>query len=266
MDGQLNTPIGDTAPISPATPGAPIAPATPGIPPAPTTPVAPATPPTPPLAQAQKPKSQLPQIAILVSVSLIAAIAIGMLIWVYTLLDESKTNVDGKIEVAKAEALETQRAELEANFAAREKLPSLEFTGPDDYGRLSFMYPRTWSVYVDEDASKGGDFMAYLNPRIVGPVADNNRFALRVTIYDRPYDTVLKTFDSLVNSNPPKLTSSVFQVGENTGTRLEGEFSKDITGIAVLLKINDKTVYIRTDTPEVTRADFETLIQTIRFN
>ena len=248
MDGQNYTPGGSPQ----------------GIPQVPTSPAF-TTAPT--LAQAQKPKNNLLEIAILISISLIAAISIGLLVWVYTQWQDVQTDVDGRINIAVAEAVDEQRTIDEANFAAREKLPNLEFTGPDDYGRLSFLYPRTWSVFVTKDAGKGGDYEAYFNPGLVPPTSASptNRFALRVIIYDRPYTDVLKTFDSLVNSRPPKLTSSVFQVGDNTGTRLDGAFNNDITGSAILLKINDKTVFIRTDTEEG-RPDFETLIQTIKFN
>jgi len=222
--------------------------------------------PTPTLAQAQKPGNKLLEIAIMISISLIAAISIGLLVYTHTQLQEAQTDVDGKINIAVAEAVDEERVRLEYNFAEREKLPNLEFTGPDDYGRLSFLYPRTWSIFVAEDAAQGGDFKAYLNPRVVPPISNNkNRFALRVVIYDRPYDTVLRTYDSALNARPPRLTSSVFQVGNNTGTRLDGELARDIIGSAILLKINDKTVLVQTDT-EVGRPDFETLIQTIKFN
>lgn len=218
--------------------------------------------PYPPLAEAQKPKSQVAQVILVISSFLVAAIAIGLLVYVYVQWDESKTNVDGKINMAVAAAVAEQRDIDDAKLAEELKKPYLEFTGPDDYGRLSFNYPRTWSVYIAKDTSKGGDFEAYLNPRTVSPVSTSTRFALRVTIYDKQYTDVLKTFDNLINKN--ELTSSVFQVGENSGVRLEGAFSKDITGIAVLTKLYDKTVLIRTDTPEVNRDDFETLIQSIR--
>ena len=224
--------------------------------------------PTPTLAQAQKPGNKLLEIAIMISISIIAAISIGLLVYTNTQLQEAQTDVDGKIDLAVAEAIDKERVLLEANFAEREKIPNTEFAGPDHYGRLSFMYPRTWSVFVAEDAANGGDFKAYLNPRVVPPVSNNkNRFALRVVIYDRPYDTVLRTYDSALNARPPRLTYRAFQVGNSSGARLDGELARDIVGSAVLLQIpnSDKTALIQTDT-EVGRPDFETLIQTIKFN
>jgi hypothetical protein len=40
----------------------------------------------------------------------------------------------------------------------REKYPYKTFSGPEDYGKLTFEYPKTWSVYIAAAANKGGDF------------------------------------------------------------------------------------------------------------
>ena len=52
---------------------------------------------------------------------------------------------------------------------------------------------------------------------------------------------------------------------EQNGTRLDGSFTEDIRGSAVIFKIRDKTVTLRSDA-ETFRADFDALIKTITFN
>jgi hypothetical protein len=47
--------------------------------------------------------------------------------------------------------------------------------------------------------------------------------------------------------------------------RLDGSFSTDIRGSAVIFKIRDKTVTIRTDA-DTFKPDFENIIKTINFN
>jgi hypothetical protein len=200
---------------------------------------------------------------VLIAVCLVAAVAIVLAVVFYLQWDEAQTNVDGKVDAAVATAAEEQKSIDEANFAEREKLPNNEFVGPSDYGSLSFMYPKTWSIYVAKDASTGGDFEAYFNPVQVNPISEKTINALRVYIYDRPIDQVRTQYDALVRNG--SLTSSVYTVGDITGTKYEGAFSQDITGIAVMIKINDKTAVIRTDA-EIFRKDFETLISTIRKN
>jgi hypothetical protein len=206
-----------------------------------------------------------------VSGSLIAIIGLVILflaagsaaIWAYINYNEQKTNVDGKVSLAVVEAKKTQGDADEAKFAEREKEPNRAFVGPDDYGRLTFDYPKTWSVYVANDVSKGGTFQAYLNPVTVPPVSETQQYSLRVTIEQKDYDQVVKSYQDLVKSG--KLSSSATSANGNNGTRLDGNFTKDIRGSAVIYKIRDKTVTLRTDA-DTFKPDFETLIKTLNFN
>jgi hypothetical protein len=47
--------------------------------------------------------------------------------------------------------------------------------------------------------------------------------------------------------------------------RYDGEFSNGIVGAAVVIRVRDKTIVLRTDATTFL-TDFETLIQTIRYN
>ena len=206
-----------------------------------------------------------------VSGSLIAIIGLAILflaagsaaIWAYVNYNEQKTNVDGKISLAAAEAKKAQGDVDEAKFAQREKEPNRQFAGPDDYGRLTFDYPKTWSVYVARDVSHGGSYEAYLNPITVPPVSPTQQYSLRITIEQRDYDQVVKTYEGLVKKGD--LRSSATSANGNNGTRLDGSFTKDIRGSAVLYKIRDKTVTVRTDA-DTFKPDFENIIKTLNFN
>lgn len=184
-------------------------------------------------------------------------------VWLFIQYSDQKNNTDDKINAAVAIAEKNQSDADEAKFAQREKEPLRQFVGPDDYGRLTFSYPKTWSAFVNKDVSKGGTYEAYLNPVVVPPVSAVQQFAIRVTIEEKPYDKVLATYDSLVKKG--SLKSSSVSVDGNSGTRLDGAFSKDIRGSAVIYKIRDKTVTIRTDAETFT-PDFNALIATIKYN
>lgn len=206
-----------------------------------------------------------------VSGSLIAIIGLIILvllsgsaaIWAYVNYNEQKTNVDGKIDLAVAEGKKSQADADEVKFAQREKEPNRQFTGPDDYGRVTFNYPKTWSVYVAKDISEGGSYEAYLNPIVVPPVSEKQQFSLRVTIEQRDYDQVVKTYQELVKKG--SLRSSATSANGNNGTRLDGNFTKDIRGSAVIYKVRDKTVTLRTDA-DTFKPDFENIIKTLNFN
>jgi hypothetical protein len=82
--------------------------------------------------------------------------AIAAAVWGILNYTEQKTNVDCKIDVAVITAKKEQADSDEVKFSEREKEPNRQFVGPDDYGRLTFNYPKTWSVYVSKDAATGG--------------------------------------------------------------------------------------------------------------
>lgn len=198
-----------------------------------------------------------------ISLTFLALAAGAVAIWAYMNYTDQKTNVDIKIEAAVAKEKKIQADEDEKDFIARDKLPNRQFTGPDDYGRLTFDYSKQWSVYVAKDASSSGTYEAYLNPGVVPPVSIQAHYALRVTIEDREYDTVLATYAALVKKGD--LRSSAISANGVDGTRFDGSFSKDVRGAAVIYKIRDKTVTVRTDA-DTFKPDFDTLVQTIKFN
>jgi len=203
---------------------------------------------------------------ILIIVCLIAAAAIVFAVIFFMQYNELKTNYDTEksLEVEKAKK---EQADLDnASFEEREKLPNYHFTGPSDYGSISFEYPKTWSLYIESDGTNNSDYKAYFSPAQVNPLKDkNSRYALRFSILNRQYDTVQKTYESKVKSG--KLTSSMFTADDNTvsGIKYEGELETNMNGIVVLVKVNDKTALFQMDA-DVYRGDFETLIKGIRRN
>jgi len=184
-------------------------------------------------------------------------------IWAYMNYDEQHKNVQGKIDLAVAEAKKEQGDIDDKKFTEREKEPNRVFVGPDDYGRLTFDYPKTWSVFEAKDISNGGAYEAYLNPVTVPPINAKQQYALRVTIQEKDYDQIVRSYESLVKKGD--LRNSATSANGHSGTRLDGNFTKDIRGAAVIYKIRDKTITLRTDA-DTFKPDFEKLIKTIDFN
>lgn len=200
---------------------------------------------------------------VIISLIVLLIAAGSAAIWAYVSYNEQKTNVTGKVDIEVAKAKKAQGDVDEAKFAEREKEPNRQFIGPDDYGRLIFNYPKTWSAFVAKDTSQGGTYEAYLNPVIVPPISPLQQFALRVTIEERDFDKVISAYDALVKKGD--LRTSAVTANGNSGTRLDGNFTKDIRGSAVIYKIRDKTVTVRVDA-DIFKPDFENVIKTINFN
>lgn len=189
--------------------------------------------------------------------------ALAVMVWALVSYMGERGTTQAQVDAAVATAKKEQADEDEAKFAERDKDPNREFAGPEDYGSLSFKYPKNWSVFVEKDASSGGVYQAYLNPITVPPISNTQRFALRVTIESRDYDRVIATYQSAVSRGD--LRSSAVKFGDQNGTRLDGSFTKDIRGSAVIFKIRDKTATLRSDA-DTFRNDFNKLISTIKFN
>ncbi len=135
-------------------------------------------------------------------------------------------------------------------------------SGRDDLGRVSFNYPKTWSVYIDNPGN-GGTYAAYLNKDQVPSVNGNNKFGLRVSILDQNYSQVLQQYQGLLQSGA--LRSSVAQASGYNGTRLDGHFTPQVNGAAVIFKVRDKTLVLQTDLQSYV-PDFNNVVKSLTFN
>jgi len=185
--------------------------------------------------------------------------------WAYVNYLDQKKDVDSKISDAAAKARLEQSDKDETDFAVRESKDTKQFTGPSDYGHLTFDYPKKWSAYQATDVSEGGGakYEAYLNPDLVPPISDTQKFALRVTIEQITYDKAVASYNTLIKRGD--LKSSVYNDGKHTGTVLVGNFNKDIIGTAVLIKLRDRTLTLRTD-GDTFKDIFAAILQTVNFN
>lgn len=198
----------------------------------------------------------------LVFACLIAITFAGLFIWKYMEWDTVKTDVDGQIDAAVAIAVSENTAKLENEFTEREKYPYKTFSGPSDYGSLSFEYPKTWNVYIAKDAASGGDFEAYLNPGEVQPVSTTTINALRVMIQNQSFDSVIRTYDTALRNGT--VAVSTRNIGSAVANIYTGEISRNLRGAVAIFKIRDKTVVLQTDA-ELFLDEFYKLLDTVTF-
>ena len=174
------------------------------------------------------------------------------------------------IEAGKLE----QQQEDNLVFLEKDKEPWLEFTGvPDALGALSFKYPKTWNAYVASDGFDGGDFVSYFRPSEVLPTSDSrSRYALRVSTVSKYYDDVVNEYNQKITDYneddlaETKLESAgSIQSFSGTSMRFNGTIDDDLNGSVVLIKINDRTAIVQTDS-EVYREDYEKVIESLKRN
>ena len=200
----------------------------------------------------------------LIVVSLLAVLFIGLFIWMWVKWNDASTNVKGKVDVAVAEAKNELQTKLESEFEEKEKYPYKVFTGPTDLGELSFEYPKTWSLYVQSNASRGGDYAAYLNPGQVNVVQENTVMALRVSIKGTLFDQAISEYAEKVRSGNMTLSTTV--VNGNNVNVYTGKLDNEYQGIICVFKLRDKTVMLQTDSTSVFSDDFYRILKTVKFN
>lgn len=200
---------------------------------------------------------------VIIGLSLIAATFIALFIWMYVQWNEANTAVNAKIKTAVEEAVAENTADLENDFANREKQPYKTFGGPDDYGGLSFEYPKTWSVYEAADAAEGGNYEAYFNPDVVAPISDETIDALRLKIVNEPTDEILEDYNEEVEDG--NITAETRQINGDPVTIFSGKITDEFQGKVAVFKIRDKTVIIQTDAT-IFFDEFTHVLDTINYN
>ena len=181
--------------------------------------------------------------------------------------NEVKSDIDSQIAVAVAGAVDENTLKLENEFAEREKSPSRSFTGPEDYGSLSFEYPKTWALYVSADASKGGDYVAYFNPVQIDAINNKNSlYALRLTITTKSSESIIADYQSKMKNKNSNLSMDTFVINDVTINRYTGNIpGTEYNGYIVVVKIRDKTAILQTDS-YLFESDFNNILNTLDFN
>ena len=202
-------------------------------------------------------------IAVLMTVAFIGALIFGF--WAFAGMQENKTNLDAKIDAAAEVAVKQAEEAKEADFAEREKDPFRTYTGPATYGSLSFGYPKTWSVYLEE--KENGTILDYYgHPFVIRGLGDENSFAFRAQIVSTDFDNEADKFQKKAEKGTVAVSAFRLEQGPSAlGIRVTGEIDTDKQGIAVLLPIRDKTIKLWTESTEYS-ADFDRVIQTTTFN
>ncbi|MBR0133883.1 hypothetical protein IJM16_01290 [Candidatus Saccharibacteria bacterium] len=210
-------------------------------------------------------KSSIIETIILVVVCLIAATAIVLAVMFYMQYNELQTDFETQLNIKEVEAKKEQKEIDDQNYLDQSKLPNTLFTGPSDYGSIGFYYPKTWSVYIESDGSDNSDFVSYFAPTQVNPIKDkDSRYALRFSIIRKQSDDAMKPYDNKVKKG--ELTAKPFNADSNriSGTLYEGTVDKNIEGMVLVIKVNDKTAILQCDSDEVFRTDFEALIASLK--
>lgn len=178
---------------------------------------------------------------------LIGALAFGG--WAYSGRQDYKNNVDAKIRVAQAAAKQQEDAVKDQQFAEEAKKPLKLYQGPEAYGSLMVYYPKTWSGYVDDRGSVGGQVEGYFAPGVVPSATDSSSvFSLRFEVVNASYDQVMQAFSGQQQTG--KLTVSAYalpQLPKVVGAKVVGQIDSQTNATMVVFPLRSQTLKVWTE-------------------
>lgn len=183
-------------------------------------------------------------------------------------LDLYKNQSEAIVDEAVNEAKIVQKEEDEAHFAEEAKKPYAEYVGPSDFGSIKFNYPKTWSVYNSVFDDTGYTVIFY--PGVIPVVNDETAMALRVSVINQQYETVIKEYEEVVTTGQLKATAINVAKTEGfagyKGIRFDGSINETLPqGTIVVLKSRDKTILIQTDAKDWATDFNEIILPTFRY-
>jgi hypothetical protein len=206
--------------------------------------------------------------ALLIPVIVLALISASVGVFAvkeYQNANNYKNNVDAIAQSDVNAALAQQQTKLQAQFAQEAKLPNQKFTAPEQFGSLSVMYPKTWSVYVSDDGSSSGQFSAYFDPSEVPPTQNGTPNALRISIVTQDYSQVLQTYQSQVQQGT--LTSTPVLLAHGVaGLRLTGQLTQTTNGSMIIFPLRATTAEVFTESPSFLPDFNNTIVPSLTFN
>jgi hypothetical protein len=195
---------------------------------------------------------------VIVVVLLFSSLGFGL--WAFMGMQDYKNNSDKKSAVAASAAANAEAKKKDAEFAETEKSPLKTYTGPSTFGTVSFEYSKKWSAYVSETGKGIALIDGYFSYNYVPDIASENLFALRVQVVNTPYETVLKTFDTVAKTGKISVVSfRADKVPAVLGSKLTGALDAKKSGTMVLIPLRDKTLKIWTEGSDSLN-DFNTII------
>jgi len=186
---------------------------------------------------------------ILATLLLLGALAFGA--WAYTSRQDYKDNSDAKAKVAATAAKEKESIAKTQQFAEEAKKPLKTYNGPEAYGSLVIMYPKTWSAYVD-DSTKSGSAQVdgYFAPGAVPSITDpTSVFALRVQVVPQAYAQSLQSLLGQQKSGKLAITAYALPKLPNiVGVKAVGQLKEGATTTTmVILPLRSTTLKISTE-------------------
>jgi len=182
-------------------------------------------------------------IPLVIAIVMLIGVA-GFGLWAYTSYVDASVVEQAEIDEAVQAANKQLTEDLEVAFAEREKAPNRVYTSPQSSGSVAITYPKTWSVYSEENEERG-TVDSYMHPRYVKNKNSQDPFALKMTITRNSYSNEVRRYNDRAREG--LVTVKATQVAGVDGIRVDGQVKRDFDGALVMFPLRDKTLTIWTE-------------------
>lgn len=195
---------------------------------------------------------------VLLGILLVAAVIFG--VWAFSSQQDYKKNVDAKVSAAVVVAKQQESTAKDVQFAEAEKSPLRAYNGPEAYGSLIVMYPKTWSAYVDDSGNGNSPVDGFFAPSVVPSITSQSSvFALRIQVESQSYSQTLQSLTSQQGVQQTVKPYALPKVPSAVGVEINGLLNDGKSGTMVVLPLRDKTLEIWTEGSQFL-PDFNTYI------
>lgn len=206
-----------------------------------------------------KKKSHALEIVLIIFIFLIGAGAIGAAAYCQSQYSALQEDVNSKTSVAINKAKQAQKAIDDKAYEVRNASNLKEFTGPSDFGAITFKYPKTWNIYLKNNDDTNPSYEAYFSPTYVpSTIMGNSVFALSFKIEGQDYNSYMKKYE-----NKKLSSASAFSINGLSGSKIMGkldEKAEQPNGAEVVLQINNYVAVIRTYDYDLYGAEFDAIL------
>lgn len=210
----------------------------------------------------QKPKkSHVLEILLIIFIFIIGAGAIGGAAYCQSQFSALNANVMTDRSNRANEAMQAQKIIDDKAYENRNASDTREFTGPSDFGALTFKYPKTWKVYLENNDDSNPTYTAYFAPDYVPPNNGSYNYALIFKLQNIDYDKYLQSL-----SQKKLISIAPIYLNGLTGSKATGKLDdkeEQANGSEAIIKVNDYTAILRTDDYDKYGEEFDTILQTL---
>jgi len=207
---------------------------------------------------APKKKNAVLEIVLIVFIFILAAAAVGGSAYCWNEYSKLSADVNSRTSIQVSEAKENQKKIDDQAYENRNASTTREFTGPSDFGAITFKYPKEWNVYLKNNDDSNPKYEAYFSPNYVAPVDNNHIQPLSFRIVEQSYTNYIKKYE-----NKKLTTTSAYSINGLTGSKVTGKLNErqdEPNGAEVVIQVNNYAAIIRTDDYDTYGAEFDAII------